>query len=63
MFRELYDNVAGDGNTVKVLCNYGSPEGVYAAGVGALYLRKDGSTSTTIYKKESGTGSTGWVAI
>jgi hypothetical protein len=40
----------------------GSPEGVVAAPVGTLYLRSDGSTGTTLYVKESGTGSTGWIA-
>lgn len=40
----------------------GSPEGVVTAPVGHLYLRSDGSTSTTLYVKTSGTGSTGWTA-
>lgn len=40
----------------------GSPEGVKAASPGSLFLRTDGSTNTTLYVKESGTGNTGWVA-
>lgn len=40
----------------------GSPEAVVTAPVGSLYLRTDGSTSTTAYVKESGVGNTGWVA-
>lgn len=40
----------------------GSPEGVVTASVGAIYSRLDGGTSTTLYVKETGTGSTGWVA-
>lgn len=40
----------------------GSPEGVVTASVGALYTRTDGGAGTTLYVKESGTGSTGWVA-
>lgn len=41
----------------------GSPEGVVSARTGAMYLRKDGSTGTTLYIKESsGYGNTGWVA-
>jgi hypothetical protein len=40
----------------------GSPEGVVTASVGTLYLRLDGSTSTTLYVKTSGTGNTGWTA-
>lgn len=40
----------------------GSPEGVVTAPVGALYLRSDGSTSTTLYVKTAGSSSTGWTA-
>ena len=40
----------------------GSPEGVLTAVVGSLYTRTDGGAGTTLYIKESGTGSTGWVA-
>lgn len=38
----------------------GSPEGVVTAGVGAVYLRTDGSAGTVLYCKNSGTGNTGW---
>jgi len=40
----------------------GAPEGIVTAGVGSIYLRKDGGAATTLYVKESGTGNTGWVA-
>lgn len=40
----------------------GSPEGVLSRSVGALYLRSDGGTNTTLYVKQSGSGNTGWVA-
>lgn len=40
----------------------GDPESVVTAGVGAIFLRTDGGTSTTLYVKESGAGNTGWVA-
>jgi hypothetical protein len=40
----------------------GSPESVLAAPIGSLYCRTDGGASTTLYVKESGTGTTGWVA-
>lgn len=40
----------------------GSPEGAVNAAVGSLWRRTDGGASTTFYVKESGTGSTGWVA-
>ena len=45
-----------------VLTGSGSPEGVVTASVGALFLRTDGGTSTTLYVKTSGTGNTGWTA-
>lgn len=34
----------------------------FAAVVGSLFLRTDGGTGSTLYVKESGTGTTGWVA-
>lgn len=49
-------------NDVKWLTGAGSPEGVVTAAVGSLYTRINGSTNTTLYVKESGTGNTGWVA-
>lgn len=64
MIRFLYDNVAGDGDTVKVYKGYGSPLNVVAAGIGSLYMNLSGGTGTTIYEKESGAGTaSGWVAL
>lgn len=40
----------------------GSPEGVLTAPIGSIYMRTDGGTGTTTYRKESGVGNTGWVA-
>lgn len=40
----------------------GSPEGVVTAPVGSMWSRTDGGAVTSLYVKESGTGSTGWVA-
>lgn len=62
MLRILFDNVAGDTETVRIYKDYGSPENAIAAGIGSLYLRLDGGASTTLYVKESGTGDTGWVS-
>lgn len=45
-----------------LLWGTGTPEGSITANIGALYARLDGSTSTTLYIKQSGTGNTGWVA-
>ena len=40
----------------------GSPEGAVTAAIGSIYQRSNGSTDTAVYRKESGTGNTGWVA-
>lgn len=40
----------------------GTPEGAVTGPVGSVWLRTDGSTSTTIYIKTSGTSNTGWTA-
>ena len=62
MLKKLFDVVAGDGENVRVFNGYGSPENVIKANIGSLYLRKDGGAGTSVYVKESGTGSAGWVA-
>jgi len=48
---------------VRHIRSTGSPEGVYAAGVGSIYHRTNGVPGATIYIKESGTGNTGWAAV
>lgn len=48
--------------TSLITSGTGSPEGVVTATIGSLFLRTDGSTSTTLYVKTSGTGNTGWTA-
>ena len=45
---------------VKWMVGAGAP--AVAAPVGSLYTRTDGGAATTLYVKESGTGTTGWVA-
>jgi len=45
----------------KLLTGIGTPEGAVTAPMGSLYLRTDGSTSTTLYVKTSGSAATGWV--
>jgi len=40
----------------------GTPESVVNAGIGSVWYRKDGGANTSLYIKESGTGSTGWIA-
>jgi hypothetical protein len=41
----------------------GTPEGVVTAPVGSIFRRTDGGANTTVYRKESGAGNTGWVAV
>lgn len=40
----------------------GSPEGALSAPVGSLYTRSDGGVNATLYVKERGSQSTGWIA-
>lgn len=49
------------GNSPRIMVGTGSPESVVTAPVGSLWLRTNGGASTTLYVKESGTGTTGWV--
>lgn len=48
--------------TRVIFSGAGSPEGVITALTGSLFMRTDGSTSTSLYVKTSGTGNTGWTA-
>lgn len=57
---DLMSGVAIGGS--KINTGVGSPETVVAGNVGDVYLRQDGGAGTTLYIKESGLGSTGWVA-
>jgi len=63
MIENLFRTAAGDGQSVRVYNGYGTPEGNVAAGIGSLYLRKDGGAGTSIYRKESTTVATGWVPV
>jgi len=40
----------------------GTPESAVTAGIGSVWYRNNGGSSTTLYIKESGTSDTGWVA-
>jgi len=41
----------------------GTPEGVVTGVVGDIFQRTDGGPGSTLYIKESGTGTTGWTAL
>lgn len=49
--------------TVAWLAGTGSPESAVVAPIGSMWSRTDGSTDTALYRKETGTGNTGWVAV
>lgn len=52
-----------DTGDTRLISGEGSPEGVYTANRGTLFLRTDGSTSTTLYVKTADDGlATGWTA-
>ncbi len=54
-------SIGASGGTL--ISGTGTPEGAVTASVGALYLRTDGGSGTTLYTKESGAGNTGWVTV
>lgn len=60
---QLAQNISGDSESVKIYQGVGTPEASVAAGVGSLYMRTDGGADTSVYRKESGSADTGWVAI
>ena len=62
MLMKLFENIAGDGETRRIITGQGTPESSVVAGIGSIYMRTDGGASTSIYIKESGSGATGWVA-
>lgn len=49
-------------NAVYVMTGTGSPEGLVSAPRGSLYLRSDGGSGTSLYVKESGVSTSGWIA-
>lgn len=63
----LHDRLYVSNSTVtsaapSIIAGAGSPEGAVSARIGSIYQRSDGGAGTSLYVKESGTGSTGWVA-
>lgn len=59
----LWGQTSGITTSGNLRSGTGSPEGSVTAPVGTVYQRADGSTGTTLYVKETGTGNTGWAAV
>lgn len=53
-------SIAVGSGGITITSSSSSPEGTVSAPVGSLYMRTDGSTGTSVYVKESGSGNTGW---
>ena len=56
-----YLEIGGSGGPM-LLKGTNSPESVYTAPIGSIFMRTNGGAGTSMYVKESGTGNTGWVA-
>jgi len=48
--------------STRIMAGAGSPELVRSAPPGSIYLRTDGGSTSTLFVKEIGTGTEGWVA-
>ncbi len=49
--------------TAKIMAGNGIPEGSITADVGSLWIREDGSGTSTLYIKKTGSGNTGWIDL
>jgi hypothetical protein len=47
----------------QTMAGNGTPESVFTARVGSIYMRANGVAGTAAYVKETGTGNTGWDAL
>lgn len=61
-FNALTELLRGSPGRAFIMWGTGSPEGVVTGPVGSLFSRVDGGAGTTLYVKESGSSTTGWVA-
>lgn len=58
----VVDGGSGPSTYSGIYFGTGSPEGVYTARAGSIFMRRDGGANTCFYVKESDAGNTGWVA-
>lgn len=59
--QKKFEQIIESLNYLPIYIGTGSPENKESAKVGSIYLRLDGGTNTTLYVKESGESTTGWV--
>lgn len=59
---KLARNSAGDGENLRIFSGYADPSGIVQADVGSIYLRKDGSSGSSLYVKES-VAASGWMPV
>lgn len=50
-------------NSAGIYFGTGIPENSITAAVGSIWLREDGSGTSTLYVKKTGAGNIGWVEI
>lgn len=51
----------GQTTGLNIYSGFNSPEGVITAPIGSIYLNLNGGAGTTLFVKQTGSGSTGWV--
>ncbi|VDS07897.1 hypothetical protein PARHAE_01077 [Paracoccus haematequi] len=61
-WRAVYTTLVDYGGGVRDMVGNGAPEGVVPGGKSSTYRRRDGAAGSCFYVKESGTGTTGWIA-
>lgn len=59
---QVFRGLGATGPAVLDGIGSGTPEGVVAAPIGSTWRRTNGGAGTSFYVKETGTGTTGWVA-
>lgn len=52
-----------DSGDTRLLTGTGSPNGVYVANRGTLFIRTDGGVGSTLYYKTTDNVATGWTAL
>ncbi len=63
VFIDIVTRIEGDPKGAHIIWGEGDPSGVVEGNVGSVFLRTDGGAGSTMYVKESDSGTTaGWAA-